>query len=112
MRLFIGATLALLPALLALDRAAAEEWPTRPVKIIVTQAAGGTPDIVCRLIGARLTRALGQQVIVENRPGAGNTIGAQAAARAAPDGYTFLFATAAALVFQGAPPLVVEMLAL
>src|SRR4029077_20446822 len=70
----------------------------RPIKMIVTQAAGGTPDIICRTIGVRLTRALGQQIVVENRPGAGNTIGAQAAARAAPDGYTFLFATAAALV--------------
>jgi len=78
--------------------ARAETWPTRPVRMIVTQAAGGTPDIICRSIGVRLTRALGQQIVVENRPGAGNTIGAQAAARAAPDGYTFLFATAAVLV--------------
>jgi tripartite-type tricarboxylate transporter receptor subunit TctC len=83
---------------LARDDARAEEWPMRPIKMIVTQAAGGTPDIICRAIGVRLTRALGQQIVVENRPGAGNTIGAQAAARAAPDGYTFLFATAAALV--------------
>ena len=78
--------------------ARAETWPTRPVRMIVTQAAGGTPDIICRSIGVRLTRALGQQIVIENRPGAGNTIGAQAAARAAPDGYTFLFATAAVLV--------------
>ncbi|HEU5276790.1 MAG TPA: tripartite tricarboxylate transporter substrate-binding protein, partial [Xanthobacteraceae bacterium] len=72
---------------LARDDARAEEWPMRPIKMIVTQAAGGTPDIICRAIGVRLTRALGQQIVVENRPGAGNTIGAQAAARAAPDGY-------------------------
>jgi tripartite-type tricarboxylate transporter receptor subunit TctC len=78
--------------------ARAEAWPARPVRMIVTQAAGGTPDIICRSIGARLTRTLGQQIVVENPPGAGNTIGAQAAARAAPDGYTFLFATAAVLV--------------
>jgi len=78
--------------------ARAETWPSRPVKMIVTQAAGGTPDIICRAIGVRLTRALGEQIVVENRPGAGNTIGAQAAARSKPDGYTFLFATAAALV--------------
>jgi tripartite-type tricarboxylate transporter receptor subunit TctC len=78
--------------------ARAETWPARPVRMIVTQAAGGTPDIICRSLGVRLTRALGQQIVVENRPGAGNTIGAQAAARATPDGYTFLFATAAALV--------------
>jgi tripartite-type tricarboxylate transporter receptor subunit TctC len=78
--------------------ARAETWPARPVKMIVTQAAGGTPDIICRSIGVRLTRALGEQIVVENRPGAGNTIGAQAAARSKPDGYTFLFATAAVLV--------------
>ncbi len=87
-----------LGVLLGLGPAAADDWPTRPIKMIVTQGAGGTPDIICRTIGVRLTRALGQQIVVENRPGAGNTIGAQAAARAAPDGYTFLFATAAALV--------------
>jgi len=75
-----------------------QAWPTKPVKVIVTQGAGGTPDIICRMIAQRLSVALGRQFIVENRPGAGNTIGAQAAARAAPDGYTFLFATAAALV--------------
>jgi tripartite-type tricarboxylate transporter receptor subunit TctC len=78
--------------------AQAETWPARPVKMIVTQAAGGTPDIICRSIGVRLSRALGEQIVVENRPGAGNTIGAQAAARSRPDGYTFLFATAAVLV--------------
>src|SRR5215475_11797831 len=98
MRPLLRTVIALLPLLLALDRAAAEDWPTRPIRIIVTQGAGGTPDIICRMLGVRLTRALGQQVVVENRPGAGNTIGAQAAARSAPDGYTFLFATAAAFV--------------
>jgi len=85
-------------AVLAPGAARAEDWPSRPIKLIVTQGAGGTPDLICRAIGVRLTRALGQQVVVENRPGGGNVIGAQAAARAAPDGYTFLFATAAALV--------------
>jgi tripartite-type tricarboxylate transporter receptor subunit TctC len=80
------------------QQAGAQTWPARPVKFIVSQAAGGTPDIICRLITEKLSRALGQQVVVENRPGAGNVIGAQAAARAAPDGYTFFFATAAALV--------------
>src|SRR5262245_15700356 len=86
-------------ALLATSQpAGAQTWPSRPIKFIVSQAAGGTPDIICRLITEKLSRALGQQVVVENRPGAGNVIGAQAAARAAPDGYTFFFATAAALV--------------
>jgi tripartite-type tricarboxylate transporter receptor subunit TctC len=73
-------------------------WPDRPVKFIVTQAAGGTPDTIARLLADKLGQAIGQQVIVENRPGGANAIGAQAAARSAPDGYTFLFATAAALV--------------
>jgi tripartite-type tricarboxylate transporter receptor subunit TctC len=82
----------------AFVHAEAQTWPARPIKIIVSQAAGGAPDIICRLITDRLTRAMGQQVLVENRPGSGNVVGAQAAARSAPDGYTFFFATAAALV--------------
>jgi tripartite-type tricarboxylate transporter receptor subunit TctC len=98
MTFLIRAALALLPLLLATGGADAQGWPSKPIRFIVTQAAGGTPDIICRMIGDRLSRALGQQVVVENRPGAANTIGTQAAARAAPDGYTFLFATAASLV--------------
>jgi|SRR5690348_10760301 len=73
-------------------------WPERPVRFIVSQAAGGTPDIICRMVAERVSQSLGQQVVVENRPGGGNVFGAQAAAHAAPDGYTFFFATAAALV--------------
>jgi tripartite-type tricarboxylate transporter receptor subunit TctC len=79
-------------------QAAAQSWPNKPVKLIVSQAAGGAPDIVARLVSDRLSRMWSQQVLVENRPGAGNVIGAQLAARSAPDGYTFFFATAAALV--------------
>ena len=79
-------------------QAFAQSWPNKPVNLIVSQAAGRAPDIVARLVGDRLSRAWGQQVIVENRPGSGNIIGAQLAARAAPDGYTLFFATAAALV--------------
>jgi tripartite-type tricarboxylate transporter receptor subunit TctC len=100
MRSYTGAVLLSLTcwATLSLATAQADTWPTKPIKFIVTQAAGGTPDLICRIIADRLSRALGQQVVVENKPGAGNTIGAQVAARATPDGYTFLFATAAALV--------------
>jgi len=76
----------------------AANWPDRPIRFIVSFAAGGTPDILCRLVTERVGRALGQQIYVENRTGGSNVIGAQAAARAAPDGYTFYWATAAALV--------------
>ena len=92
----IGALLALVAALA--QPASAQSWPTKPVRIIVSLAAGGTPDIICRLLADRLSMALGQQVVVENRPGGGNIVGAQLAAHAAPDGYTLYFATAAALV--------------
>jgi tripartite-type tricarboxylate transporter receptor subunit TctC len=78
--------------------ARAEAWPQRPVTVIVPQAAGNSPDVLCRVIMERLSRTLGQQFVVENRPGAANVVGTQAVARAAPDGYTFLFATSAALV--------------
>src|SRR5262245_38114579 len=78
--------------------AGAPGWPDGPSRGIVSASAGGTPDIICRIVTERLSRALGQQIVVENRPGGANVIGAQAAARATPDGYTFFFATAAALV--------------
>lgn len=83
---------------LAAPLAAAQSWPSKPVKLILSQPAGSGPDSVARLIGDQLSRKWGQPVIVENRPGGQNAIGAQAAAKAAPDGYTFYFATAAALV--------------
>jgi len=84
--------------LLSFAPAVAQTWPTRPIKIIVSQGAGGTPDIICRLISAQLSTLLGQQVVVENRPGGANVVGAIAAAHASADGYTLFFATAAALV--------------
>lgn len=92
------ALLLCLLSLLCWNSADAQTWPSKPIKFIVSQAAGSTPDIACRLIADRLSQALGQQVVVDNRPGSGNIIGAQAAARSAPDGYTFFFATAAPLV--------------
>jgi tripartite-type tricarboxylate transporter receptor subunit TctC len=81
-----------------LQPAGAQNWPQRPVTFIVSQSAGASPDVMARMIANKLSAALGQSVIIENKPGAGNVIGAQAAARAAPDGYTFFFATSAALV--------------
>lgn len=76
----------------------AQNWPQRPVTFIVSQSAGASPDVMARMIANKLSMSLGQTVIVENKPGAGNVVGAQAAARSAPDGYTFFFATSAALV--------------
>ena len=84
--------------LLVASHANAQNWPDRPIKFISSQAAGNATDIIARVVAEQLSARLGQPVIVENRPGGGNVIGTQAAARAAPDGYTFFFATAAALV--------------
>jgi len=79
--------------LLAAPAASADTYPSRPIKFIVPWPAGGIVDVRARVIAYRLGKALGQQVIVENKPGASGTIGANAAARAAPDGYTLLFGT-------------------
>lgn len=67
------------------------DWPTRPVRFIVPFPPGGTTDPMARLVGSKLTPALGQQFIVDNRPGASGSLGAGIAAKATPDGYTFLF---------------------
>ena len=76
--------------------AAAEDYPSRPVTLIIPFPAGGGVDTVGRVIAAKLTAALGVQVVVENRPGAGSVIGVRAAAKAAPDGYTLLMSTTGA----------------
>ena len=73
-------------------------WPDKPVKFVLSQPPGSGPDNVARLLGERLAKALGQAIVIENKPGGQNVIGAQAAARAPADGYTFYFATTAALV--------------
>jgi tripartite-type tricarboxylate transporter receptor subunit TctC len=70
--------------------ARAQAYPARPVRIIVTSAAGGTQDILARLIGQSLSERVGQPFVIENRPGAGGNIGTEAAVKASPDGYTLL----------------------
>ena len=77
-------------ALSAAGAALAQAYPTRPVKIIVPFAAGGPADVYARFIAQRLQEALGQNFVVDDRPGAGSVIGTDAAAKSAPDGYTLL----------------------
>ena len=71
-------------------RASALDYPTRPVRFVVGYPAGGATDIIARLIGQRLSERLGQQFVIENKPGAGNNIGTEAVVNAEPDGYTVL----------------------
>ncbi len=82
----------------------AQDWPTRPIRVIVPYPPGGSTDIAARLIGESLSRSLGQQTVIENKSGAGGVIGVEAAAHAAPDGYTILiapdFVTSAPHIFK------------
>ena len=74
--------------------AAAQDYPVRPVRLLVPQSAGGSTDLVARVVGQRLAEALGQPVVIDNRPGSGSLNGTELAARAAPDGYTLLVVAA------------------
>ena len=96
MRRFVALGLALLWA----DCALAQPYPNHPIRIIVPTPAGGPVDVMARLIGNALPTVLGQNVIVENRPGAGNTIGSRAAAAADPDGYTLMVSAASGLIMS------------
>jgi tripartite-type tricarboxylate transporter receptor subunit TctC len=88
----LAAGAAVFPAMLRV--AGAQTYPSRPVRVIVATAAGGGNDIIARLIGQWLSERLGQQFVVENRPGAGSNIGTEAVVRASADGYTLLLVSA------------------
>ena len=79
--------------LVAVTQAQAQDYPTRPIRILVPYAPGGISDIAARIVGAKLTEAWGQQVIVENRPGGNGFIAVADAAKSAPDGYTLVMVT-------------------
>ena len=71
--------------------ALAQEYPARPIRLIATYPPGGTVDITARIVQPKLSEYLGQPVVIENRGGAGGAVGTEAAAKSAPDGYTFLY---------------------
>lgn len=93
MRRYLAAALTL--ALVTGSAAQAQTYPSRPVRLVVPFAPGGSADLLARLMGLRLTEVLGQPFVVENRPGAGATLGSQYVAAAAPDGYTLIASNAA-----------------
>ncbi|MDO5625261.1 MAG: tripartite tricarboxylate transporter substrate binding protein [Pseudomonadota bacterium] len=80
--------------------ASAQDWPQRAVKVIVPYGAGSSPDLLARVLGDRLSARLGQPFFVDNRPGAGGNAGTDAAAKSAPDGYTFVLSVNAPLVYN------------
>ncbi len=86
----------------ALTSAHAQSWPSRGIRIVVPFAPGGSTDLFARLVGERLATALGQSVIIDNRAGAGGNIGADAVAKAPPDGYTLLMATTGVMAINNA----------
>jgi tripartite-type tricarboxylate transporter receptor subunit TctC len=91
--------LALLLAM-ALPRTAEAAYPERPIRLIISSAAGGSPDIVTRILAAELVRQMGQQIVIDNRPGAAQTIGTEMVVRAIPDGYTLGYANVVTLAIN------------
>ena len=95
-----GAAACLAFVVLAATAASAQSYPTRQITLVVPFAPGGPADFLGRLIGLKMSEDLGQQIVVDNRPGANTIIGAQAVAKAAPDGYTLLMAIDGTLVMN------------
>ena len=98
LRITLAAMFVVMTTLLPMRVVHAQAWPAKPIKWILSQPAGSGPDVVSRYVAEHLSKALGQAIVIENRPGGQNVIGAQAAARSAPDGYTFYYGTTAAIV--------------
>jgi len=93
----VVATLATLALGAASPLALAQAWPTKPVRIVVPFTAGGSTDIVARILAAKLTTSLGQPVVVDNRAGAGGTLGSDVVAKSPADGYTLLMGTSSTM---------------
>src|SRR3712207_6576431 len=89
----LGLTLLVLGTVLGAAAPGQAAYPDRPITMVVPFSAGGTTDLLARILGEELGKRLGQQVLVENRPGAGGNIGSALVANAAPDGYTLLMGT-------------------
>lgn len=88
-----GIAFACVAAMTAVPAKAQDKYPSKPIKMVVSFAVGGPTDIVARIMGARMGELLGQQVIIDNRPGAGGNLGADVVSKSPPDGYTLLMAT-------------------
>ena len=82
--------------------AGAQQYPAKPIKMIVPYSPGGLPDTMARIVAQRMSETLGQQVIIENKAGAGGILGTEAVAKSPPDGYTLLVADVAQLVINPA----------
>ncbi len=98
MKICLEKSIFLLAALLGVSGVVAQEYPSRPVRLLVGYPPGGSPDAVARLLAPKLTQSLGQAFVVENKPGAGATVATAEVARSAADGYTLLLAETAQLV--------------
>ncbi len=98
MKTWLQAVAAAIFAVFAPHAALGQAYPVKPVRVIVPFVAGGNTDIIARIVSAEMSKALGQQIVIENRGGAGSTIGSEAVAKSPPDGYTLLMVSAAHVI--------------